>query len=160
MTMPKTMPVQNLLRYISFKCKKVQKIFLLLWQNLKWKKYHLQMWKELTYKMGTLLLLVYPLTMFSFYIWQDISAKNWQMVFKNKIILHFKCQKPRTTDAQRGNSLLCTAENSIPIPNSSVRPKHILSATSAKFFRYLWFMPSLAVRSPWYNQCHQRILNS
>ena len=24
---------------------------------------------------------------------------------------------PRTTDAQRGNSLHCTAENSIPIPN-------------------------------------------
>ena len=25
----------------------------------------------------------------------------------------------------------------------------ILSATSAQFFRYLWFMPSLGVRSPW-----------
>ena len=35
----------------------------------------------------------------------------------------------RTTDAQRGNSLHCMAENSIPIPNFQVRPKHILSAT-------------------------------
>ena len=39
----------------------------------------------------------------------------------------------RTTDAQRENSLHCTAENSIPIPNFMVRPKHILSATSADF---------------------------
>ena len=37
----------------------------------------------------------------------------------------------RTTDAQRGNSLHCTAENSIPIPNFYVRLKHILSATPA-----------------------------
>ena len=43
----------------------------------------------------------------------------------------------RTTDTQRGNSLHCTAENSIPIPNFQVRLKHILSATSAQFFRYL-----------------------
>ena len=35
-----------------------------------------------------------------------------------------------------------------PIPNVYVRPKHILSATSAQFFRFLWFMPSLGVRSP------------
>ena len=62
--------------------------------------------------------------------------------------------KPRTTDAQRGNSLHCTAENSIPIPNFYVRPKHILSATSAQFFRYLWFMPSLGVRSSCINQSH------
>ena len=43
----------------------------------------------------------------------------------------------QTTDARRRNSLHCTAENSIPIPNFQVRPKHILSATSAQFFRYL-----------------------
>ena len=43
----------------------------------------------------------------------------------------------RTTDAQRGNSLHYTAENSIPIPNFQVWPKHILSATSAQFFRFL-----------------------
>ena len=55
----------------------------------------------------------------------------------------------RTTDAQRRNSLHCTAEISIPIPNFWVRRQHILSATSAQFFRYLWFMPSLGVRSPW-----------
>ena len=55
----------------------------------------------------------------------------------------------RTTDTQRGNSLHCTAENSIPIPNFLVWPKHILSATLAQFFRYLWFMPSLGVRSLW-----------
>ena len=39
---------------------------------------------------------------------------------------------PRTTDAQRENSLHCTAKNSIPIPNFQVRPKHILSATFCK----------------------------
>ena len=54
----------------------------------------------------------------------------------------------RTTDAQGGISLHCTAKNSIPIPNFWVRPKHILSATSAQFFRYLRFMPSMGVRSP------------
>ena len=43
----------------------------------------------------------------------------------------------RTTDTQRGNSLHCTAENSIPIPNFQVWRQHILSATSAHFFRYL-----------------------
>ena len=58
-------------------------------------------------------------------------------------------RKPRTTDAQRGKSLHCPAENSIPIPNCMVWRQHILSATSAQFFRYLWFMPSLGVRSPW-----------
>ena len=47
------------------------------------------------------------------------------------------CIRTRTTDAQRRNSLHCTAENLIPIPNFQVRPKHILSATSAQFFRYL-----------------------
>ena len=55
----------------------------------------------------------------------------------------------RTTDPQRGNSLHCTAENSLPLPNFYVRPKHILSATSAQNFSFLWFMPSLGVRSPW-----------
>ena len=30
---------------------------------------------------------------------------------------HVHTLRPRTTDAQRGNSLHCTAENSIPIPN-------------------------------------------
>ena len=44
----------------------------------------------------------------------------------------------RTTDAQRGNSLHCTAENSIPIPNFQVWPKHILSATLAQSFRYFF----------------------
>ena len=36
-----------------------------------------------------------------------------------KIIICFpeKQSNTRTTDAQRGNSLHCTAENSIPIPN-------------------------------------------
>ena len=38
----------------------------------------------------------------------------------------------RTTEAQRGKSLHCTAKNSIPIPNFQVRPKHILSATFCK----------------------------
>ena len=56
---------------------------------------------------------------------------------------------PRTTDTQRENSLHCTAENSLPLPNCMVWRQHILSATSAQFFRYLWFMPSLGVRSPW-----------
>ena len=55
----------------------------------------------------------------------------------------------RTTDAQIGNSLYCTAENSIPFPNFLVQPKHILSATSAHFFRCLWNTPSLGVGSLW-----------
>ena len=55
----------------------------------------------------------------------------------------------RTMDTQREKNLHYTAENSIPILNFKVRPKHILSATSAQFFRYLWFIPSLDVRSPW-----------
>ena len=38
---------------------------------------------------------------------------------------------------------------STPNPKFLVRPKHILSATSAQTFRFLWFMPSLGVRSPW-----------
>ena len=42
----------------------------------------------------------------------------------------------RTTDAQRGNSLHCTAKNSIQ--NFQVRPKLFLSATSPRFFRYLY----------------------
>ena len=46
-------------------------------------------------------------------------------------------KRARTTDTQRGNSLHCTAENSIPIPNFQVWWQHILSATSAKIFRYL-----------------------
>ena len=29
----------------------------------------------------------------------------------------FRSVNPRTTDAQRGNSLHCTAENSLPLPN-------------------------------------------
>ena len=57
-------------------------------------------------------------------------------------------QKSRTTDAQRGNSLHCTAKNSLPLPNFQVRLKHILSATLDQFFRYFCFMPSLGVRSP------------
>ena len=55
----------------------------------------------------------------------------------HKVYYTNRYQKPRTTDAQRGNSLHCTAENSLPLPNFQVRPKQILSATSAQFFRYL-----------------------
>ena len=58
-------------------------------------------------------------------------------------------QDLQTSDTQKGNSFHCTAENSIPIPNFLVWPKHILSATLAQFFRYLWFMPSLGVCSLW-----------
>ena len=61
---------------------------------------------------------------------------------------------PRTTDTQKENSLHCTAENSIPIPNFLVRPKHILSAISAQIFRFLWFMPSLGVCSPCFLPTH------
>ena len=41
----------------------------------------------------------------------------------------------KTTDAQRGNRLHCTPT-----------PKFL---ATAQFFRYLWFMPSLGVRSSW-----------
>ena len=61
----------------------------------------------------------------------------------------------RTTDTQRENSLHCTAENSLPLPNCMVWRQHILSATSAQFFRYLRFMPSLGVRSPWVKLCRR-----
>ena len=54
----------------------------------------------------------------------------------------------RTTDTRSENCLHCTAENPIPIPNSLIWLKHILSATAAQIFRYIWFMPSLGVRSP------------
>ena len=36
-------------------------------------------------------------------------------------------------------------KNQLPLPNFLVRPKHVLSATSAQIFR---FLPSLGVRSP------------
>ena len=68
---------------------------------------------------------------------------------KPKIFGKSKSSKTRTTDAQRAHSLHCTAENSIPIPKFMVWRQHILSATSAQFFRWFWFMPSLDVRSPW-----------
>ena len=45
--------------------------------------------------------------------------------------------KARTTDAQRENSLHCTAENSLPLPNFKVRRNHILSATLAQIFKSL-----------------------
>ena len=32
-------------------------------------------------------------------------------------MLWFMCAGARTTDAQRGNGLHCTAENSLPLPN-------------------------------------------
>ena len=44
---------------------------------------------------------------------------------------------PGTTDIRWGNCLYCIAENPLPLPNFSVRPKHILSATSAQIFRFL-----------------------
>ena len=44
--------------------------------------------------------------------------------------------RARTTDTQRENSLYCMAENSIPIPNFMVPPKHILSATLAQFSNF------------------------
>jgi hypothetical protein len=70
--------------------------------------------------------------------------------FNNFLFESFvESSQARTTDAQSGNSLHCMAENSLPLPNFYVRPKHILSATSAQFFRYLWFIPSLGVRRPW-----------
>ena len=46
---------------------------------------------------------------------------------------------PRTTNAQWGNSLHCMAENQLPLPNFLIRPKHILSTSLAKMFRFLWF---------------------
>ena len=54
----------------------------------------------------------------------------------------------RTTDARWGNRLHCTAKNPLPLPNFLVRPKDILSATSAKIFRFPWSsMPSLSICS-------------
>ena len=62
-----------------------------------------------------------------------------------------------------------TARPKIHSHSQIFRSKHILSITSANYFRYLWFMPSLGVRSPWFkkyqNSCQMtswkinRILN-
>ena len=52
-------------------------------------------------------------------------------------------------DTRWENRLHCTAKNPIPIPISYVWPKHILSATSAQIFKFLWFIPSQGVSSPW-----------
>ena len=46
----------------------------------------------------------------------DLSH-NTQLYTLLRSIWPKQCPKTRTTDAQRGNSLHCTAENSIPIPN-------------------------------------------
>ena len=59
----------------------------------------------------------------------------------------YPCLVSRTTDARWGNRLHCTAENQLP-------PEHILSATPTQIFRFLWFMPSLDVRSPCGNSCN------
>ena len=51
-----------------------------------------------------------------------------------------------------GEEIAFTARRkSTPTPRifRYIRPKHILSATSAQIFRFLWFMPSLGVHSPW-----------
>ena len=45
--------------------------------------------------------------------------------FTNYIFSFFWPPTPLTTDTQRGNSFHCMAENSIPLPNFQVRPKHI-----------------------------------
>ena len=74
------------------------------------------------------------------------SRLYFECLFNMKIFgraMHlYKYYLPRTTDAQRGNSLHCTAENLLP---------HQIFrygwSTSAQF---LWFMPSLSVRTPWF----------
>ena len=48
---------------------------------------------------------------YSFLVWGEFTCN-----FKC-FALEQNASKARTTDAQRGNSLHCTAENSIPIPN-------------------------------------------
>ena len=70
---------------------------------------------------------------------------DWGIAEKTFIIRYANA---RTTDAQKGNILHCTANNSLTLPIFLVWPKHILSARSAQFFRYLWFMPALGVYSP------------
>ena len=57
------------------------------------------------------------------------------------------CLTARTITQRWGNPFHCMAENPLPLPIFQLRLKHILSATSAQIFRYLWFMPSLGVRS-------------
>ena len=61
----------------------------------------------------------------------------------------FAWVRPRTTDARWGNCLQCTNKNQIQIRNLQLRLQHILSAKSARFFRFLWLMPSLGVRNLW-----------
>ena len=81
-----------------------------------------------------------------FAVWQKnccMLSHNWEWLLRCPLYA-----LPQTTDARWGNCLHCTAENQLPLPNFKVRTKHILSATSAQIFRFLWFMPSLGVRSP------------
>ena len=67
---------------------------------------------------------------------------------ESKLIKMSGCTLMLTTDygrpVRKSPSLHGRKSNSIP--NLLVRLKHILSATSAQFFR---FVPSLGVRSPW-----------
>ena len=85
---------------------------------------------------------VKKLSLIMLYLFQDLMNINAMNLFISSFLklLHshefFHFRTIRTTYAQRGNSLHCTAENSIPMPNFQVRPEHILSATSAQFFTY------------------------
>ena len=88
------------------------------------------------------------------YIQQSFTLRNFRhmksslyMCILSKIFGHFCNHGLRTP----GEEIAFTARLKI---NSHyqifrwVQPKHILSATSAQNFRFLWFLPSLGVRSP------------
>ena len=75
----------------------------------------------------------YFVTYIHFYTGTYLDFKYLSTYFKDQV--HNVCFKVRLY-YQRRNCLHCAAENSIRIPNFQVRPKHILSATSAQFFRF------------------------
>ena len=78
--------------------------------------------------------------------WQKcchFSTETQNKIFKNGAKLHLYLIALMDYGCPVRNLLWCTVENPLSSPNFQVRPKHILSATSAKIFRFLWFMPSL-----------------
>ena len=84
--------------------------------------------------------------------WQKcchFSTETQNKIFKNGAKLHLYLIALMDYGCPVRNLLWCTVENPLSGPNFQVRPKHILSATSAQFFRYLWFINSLGVCSPW-----------
>ena len=79
---------------------------------------------------------------------------SWKDTITLAVDLH-SIQMTTTTDYRRPGrkSPSLNGRKSTPTPKFLGTPKHILSATSAHFFRYIWLMTSLGVRSPYCQPC-------